>query len=347
MRVGLIWTCVTILSAVIFHGAESPPLPTDNLPLKLSLQTIPLGLDPKRAIPNDNPLTEAKVQLGRKLFFDPILSGDSTISCASCHQPGHGFAGAQRFGAGIGGRRTTRNVPSLLNRVYGKSFFWDGREASLEAQALRPIERSSEMGGTVARVVKRLQADKDYAARFQAAFADGVTAENLAKALASFERVLLLGNSRVDRFRAGEVQALTESERHGLWLYESRGRCWRCHSGPNFTDEEFHNTGVGWGKEPVDLGRYAWTKKENDRGRFKTPTLRGLPATAPYMHDGSLKTLQEVVEFYNQGGNKNPNIDPVLAPLHLSKDDVKDLVAFLKALSDSSREKGERGASAP
>jgi cytochrome c peroxidase len=143
----------------------------------------------------------------------------------------------------------------------------------------------------------------------------------------------------VDRFRAGELQALNESERHGLWLYESRGRCWRCHTGPNFTDEDFHNTGVSWGKTPIDLGRYAVTKKDADRGRFKTPTLRGLTATAPYTHDGSLTTLEEVVEFYNRGGQKNPYVDSALGPLGLSKGDVTDVVAFLKALSDSPRRK--------
>jgi cytochrome c peroxidase len=179
--------------------------------------------------------------------------------------------------------------------------------------------------------VKRLHGHKDYPALFAAAFPDGVTAANLGKALAGFERVLLRGDSRVDRFRQkGKHGGLTPSERHGLWLYESKGQCWRCHGGPNFTDEDFHNTGVSWGK--ADLGRGAVTKKEADRGKFKTPTLRGVALTAPYMHDGSLKSLEEVVEFYNRGGGANPNLDPVLGPLGLSKDEVRDLVAFLEAL---------------
>ena len=180
----------------------------------------------------------------------------------------------------------------------------------------------------------RLQENKQYVAQFQAAFSDGVTSANLARALASFERVLLTGSTRIDRFRAGEVQALNENERHGLWLYESRGRCWRCHSGPNFTDEDFHNTGVSWGKTPADTGRHEVTGHEADRGRFKTPSLRGLTATAPYMHDGSMATLTDVVEFYSRGGVNNPNLDPALAPLGLSKADARDLVAFLKALSN-------------
>jgi cytochrome c peroxidase len=190
------------------------------------------------------------------------------------------------------------------------------------------------MGSTVAGAVKRLQAHPDYPALFQIAFSDGVTAANLARALASFERTLLLGNSRLDRFRTGEVSALTENERHGLWLYESRGGCWRCHTGPNFTDEGFHNTGVGWAEKSTDAGRFMVTRKESDRGRFKTPTLRGLTTTAPYMHNGSLATLEEVVEFYNRGCVKNPNLDSAIGPLGLSREDVRDLVAFLRCLSD-------------
>jgi cytochrome c peroxidase len=334
------WFFLTILSVAMLGAGEPPVLPRDTLPAQLSLETIPLGLDRQRRVPSHNPLTEAKVQLGRSLFFDPILSADGKVSCASCHQPDHGFAGLHRLAVGIGGRQGTRNAPSLLNRAYGTAFFWDGRVATLEAQALHPIASPLEMGSAVDAAVKRLRAHKDYPARFQAAFHDGVTADNLARALASFERVLLSGDTRVDRFRAGDIRALNEHERHGLWLYESRGRCWQCHSGPNFSDEGYHNTGVSWGRAPADLGRHAVTRKETDRGRFKTPSLRGLVATAPYMHDGSLATLEEVVEFYNQGGGKNPNLDPVIAPLGLSKDDVQDVVAFLKALSKST-EKAE------
>jgi cytochrome c peroxidase len=304
------------------------------LPTKLSLTAIPRGLEADRRIPKDNALTEAKVQLGRRLFFDPILSADGTVSCATCHRPDHGFASPTQQAIGLGGRRGTRNAPSLFNRAYGTAFFWDGRSASLEDQALHPIASFQEMGASVGAAVKRLQAHKTYPAQFLAAFPEGLSAVNLAKALASFERVLLTGNTRVDRFRAGEVQALSEGERHGLWLYESRGRCWQCHSGPNFSDEGYHNTGVSWGRTPLDLGRYAITKQDADRGRFKTPTLRGLTATRPYMHDGSLATLEEVAEFYNRGGGKNPHLDPVIAPLGLSAGDVKDLAAFLKALSD-------------
>jgi cytochrome c peroxidase len=323
---------LVVLGASVLAADAPPDLPRDTLPAKLALDEVPLGLDP-RPVAKENPLTEQRARLGRRLFFDPILSADNTIACASCHQPDHGFASSDARPRGIRGQRVARRAPSLFNRAYGRAFFWDGRESTLEGQALRPIENAMEMGSSVDAVIDRLRADATYKEQFEATFADGVTATNLGRALASFERVLLRGDSAVDRFRRqGNTEALTPRERQGLWLYESKGRCWRCHSGANFTDESYHNTGVSWGKLPVDLGRFAITKKEADRGRFKTPTLRGVTLTGPYMHDGSLKSLEDVVEFYNRGGGANPNLDPSLAPLNLSKDEMCDLVAFLKAL---------------
>jgi len=323
---------LVVLGASALASDAPPDLPRDTLPAKLALNVVPLGLD-SLPVPKDNPLTEQRVRLGRRLFFDPILSADNTVACASCHQPSHGFAGLEARPRGIRGQRATRRAPSLFNRAYGTAFFWDGRESTLETQALRPIEDPAEMGSTVAAALDRLRADSTYKSQFEEAFSDGITPANLGRALASFERVLLRGDSAVDRFRrSGDTKALTEQERQGLWLYESKGRCWRCHSGANFTDEAYHNTGVSWGKDPADLGRFAVTKKEEDRGRFKTPTLRGVALTGPYMHDGSLPSLEAVVEFYNRGGGANPNLDSVLAPLNLSKDEMRNLVAFLKAL---------------
>jgi cytochrome c peroxidase len=312
---------------------KSPPAPPkDTLPEKLALDDIPLGLGP-RPVPKDSPLTEERVRLGRRLFFDPILSGDNTVACASCHDPAHGFAGSEARARGIRGQLSERRAPSLLNRAYGTAFFWDGRESTLEGQALRPIEDKKEMGSTVPAALERLRADETYKKQFEAAFPDGVTADNLARALASFERVLLRGDSRVDRFRRnGDAKALTPEERQGLWLYESKGRCWRCHSGANFTDEAYHNTGVSWANVVADRGRYALTKKDGDQGKFKTPTLRGVGLTGPYMHDGSMRTLKEVVQYYNRGASPNPHLDPALGPLGLSDQEVDDLVAFLKAL---------------
>jgi cytochrome c peroxidase len=332
-RLGFLFFGLVFCGWIGANGSEPAAPPKDTLPSTLSLQDIPLGLDANRPVPKDNALTEAKVRLGRRLFFDPILSADGAVACASCHDPAHGLAGQARLAIGIKGQQMHRNAPSLWNRAYGTSFFWDGRESSLEDQALRPIESSSEMGGTIEGAVERLRAQKEYTVLFEAAFGEGATANNLSKSLASFERVLLSGNSRVDRFRSGEVRALSDNERHGLWLYESRGGCWRCHSGPNFTDDSFHNTGVSWSERPIDLGRFTVTNKDADRGRFKTPTLRNVALTAPYMHDGSLATLEDVVDFYNRGGGKNPYLDASIAPLGLSAEEKKNLVAFLKALS--------------
>jgi cytochrome c peroxidase len=310
--------------------AAPPSVPKDSLPETLPLDATPLGLG-ARSIPANNPLTPARVALGRKLFFDPILSRDNTIACATCHQPEHGFASADARARGIGGRTGERRAPTLLNRAYGAAFFWDGRTSTLEEQALEPIENPLEMGSSVPDALARLKADADYARRFAAAFDDGVTASNLARALASFERVLVRGDSPVDRFRVrSDHDALNAAERHGLWLYESKGQCWKCHGGANFTDESFHNTGVGWGG--ADLGRHRATKKDEDRGRFKTPTLRGVSLRPPYMHDGSIPTLEAVVDFYNRGGVHNPHLDPALKPLNLSDDERRALAAFLKVL---------------
>jgi cytochrome c peroxidase len=321
-----------LITGLILRAESPSPVPRDTLPATLALDLIPLGLA-ARELPKDNPLTPQRVALGRRLFFDPILSEDNTVACASCHRPDRGFASPDGTPRGIRAQKLARRAPSLWNRAYGTAFFWDGRASSLEEQALKPIEDPREMGSSVPTALGRLKSDRRYQAEFAAAFPDGVTAANLGKALASFERVLLRGDSRVDRFRkGGDHAALTPAERHGLWLYESKAQCWRCHGGANFTDERYHNTGVGWGARPPDLGRAAVTKKDDDRGKFKTPSLRGVAKTGPYMHDGSLKTLEEVVEFYSKGGRTNPNLDPVLRPLNLTKEEVRALVAFLEAL---------------
>jgi cytochrome c peroxidase len=312
--------------AAIALGAD-PMVPADTLPPDLVVDKVPDGLGP-RSVPKDSPLTAARVALGRKLFFDPILSADNTVACASCHKPEQGFSeGKPR---GVRGQELARRAPSLFNRAYGSAFFWDGRAATLEEQALQPIANPQELGSSVEAAIKKLQASDDYTKKFKVAFDDGVTPANLGKALASFERVLLRGDTKVDHFRRGEHDIMSAEERHGMWLFESRGRCWKCHTGLNFSDESYHNTGVSWGKD--DLGRHAITKADGDRGKFKTPSLRGVSLTAPYMHDGSLKTLEEVLEFYNRGGNKNAHLDVAVQPLNLTKDELADLLAFLKTL---------------
>jgi cytochrome c peroxidase len=328
MRIALLLSAVA--SGLVFAADRPSPVPKDTLPADLPFDKVPLGLA-AIPVPADNPLTPAKVALGRKLFFDPILSGDRSVACASCHLPDRAFSGGEANSKGIGGQPTKRKAPSLLNRAYGTAYFWDGRAKSLEEQALKPIEDPTEMGAKLSEVIGRLEADKEYLGLFAKAFpGEDVSAETLAKAVASFERVLLRGDTPVDKFqKKGQRSAMTEEEIHGFWLFDSKARCWRCHGGANFTDESFRNTGVTWGK---DDGRFAVTKDEADRGKFKVPSLRGIGITGPYMHDGSLKTLADIVDFYDKGGGENPHRDPAVKPLELTAEEKKSLVAFLKTL---------------
>jgi cytochrome c peroxidase len=297
----------------------------------VDLQRFPRGLARRPPDPADNPLTPEKVALGRRLFSDPILSGDRSISCASCHVPDRGFGGSDALAVGVRGQQNRRNAPTLLNIAYSTAFFWDGRAATLEEQALQPIADPREMASSADEAVARLRAEGSYVAQFRTAFGEPVTTQNLARALASFERTLLSGDSAVDRFRFGQVSDLSENAKQGLWLFEGRGGCWRCHSGSTFTDGRFHNTGVSWGGG--DFGRFEITRRESDRGAFKTPPLRDVARTAPYMHDGSIATLEDVVRYYGKGGNPNPHLDKDLKPVDFSDADVRHLIAFLKALT--------------
>ena len=316
---------------------KQPILPADNLPeIDLSAD-IPRGLSGLPKAPANNPLTEEKVALGRKLFFDPILSENNTVSCASCHQPDHGFANPDPKAIGLHGRVGERNAPSLLNKAYASHLFWDGRAESLEEQAISPLSNPKEMGSNIQDAIDRLRNNEEYVALFTAAFDESdepaIRAETIGKAIASFERTLLIGNSGVDQFRGANYEALNESARQGMWIFESRGKCWKCHSSKTFSDQEFHNTGVGFEQADRDVGRMEFTGKTEDRFKFKTPGLRGVAQTAPYMHDGSVATLREVVEFYNRGGAPDdPLLSEEIAPLKLSEEDIENLVEFLKAL---------------
>jgi len=314
--------------------AAPPPLPRDELRDDELAGASKLGLpDPIPGLSNDERAL-ARLRLGRRLFFDPQLSADRTVSCATCHPPEHAFASPEKLPRGVGGRTCARNAPTLFNRALGTAQFFDGRAATLEAQVVMPIESHDEMATTVDEVVKRLARSAEYRALFAAAGAAEPDGATLAAALAEFVRRLIAGDSPIDRFRAAQGD-LTAVERHGLWLFESKARCWRCHAGPNFSDEQFHTTGIGVVDGVAEPGRAAITRDESDRGRFKTPTLRMVARTAPYMHDGSLATLSDVVRYYQRGGNANDHLDPLLKPLELSDDDVAALVAFLEALSRS------------
>ncbi|HKQ85200.1 MAG TPA: cytochrome c peroxidase [Candidatus Acidoferrales bacterium] len=295
---------------------------------------IPLGLDHNMPIPKDNPVTPAKIALGQRLFNDYRLSGDETVACKSCHDPQHAFSDQRMASLGIYGRHGTRRVPRLINRGYGTSFFWDGRASTLEEQVLQPIANPNEMGMTVDEVVQRIKADPSYRRDFKRAFKSQPSSQNVAQALASYVRSILSGNSPYDRYVSGDPTALTAGQQRGLELFRGKANCIACHSGPNFTDEKFHNTGIGWrGNSFDDDGRFAVTHNEADRGAFKTPTLRDVADSAPYTHQGRLSTLKDLIDFYDAGGNPNPNLDPQLHPLHLSEQEKKDVIDFLGALN--------------
>lgn len=295
---------------------------------------IPLGLNADRLnIPADNPLTAEKVELGKSLYFDPRLSVNGKISCATCHHPLAGWADPAPTSTGVSGKKGGRNSPTVINSTYMTLQFWDGRAATLEDQALGPLVNPVEMENkSVEEVVAKLSAIPGYVDLFEKAFHEKPSAKNLAQAIASFERTVLSGNSRYDRFVAGDKTALNEAEQRGMTLFMSKGNCIQCHSGPNFSDSQFHNLGVGMNQPNSDVGRAAVTKKKEDTGAFRTPTLREISKTGPYMHDGSQKTLEEVIDFYDKGGEKNPTLSPRVLPLSLTTQEKADLVSFMKAL---------------
>ena len=293
----------------------------------------PLGLDEYYPVPETNPLTRDKIELGRRLFFDPLLSANGTVACASCHQPELAFADTVAFSAGVAGRRAVRNTPSLLNRAYGKAMFFDARARTLEEAVLQPIQNPNEMDLTLDELVSRLRHRERYAEQFARVFADGVVAQNIARALASYVRTLRSGGAPIDRFLHGNRTALSSAAQVGMRLFNGRANCVACHVGPTFSDEKLHNTGVSWGAG--DVGRYAVTSDDSDRGGFKTPSLRNVALTAPYMHDGSVTTLQEVIGHYVRGGTANPLLDPEIKPLTLTGEEKRNLIAFLRSLTGS------------
>jgi len=293
----------------------------------------PLGLDPMVPVPVGNQLSDAKVQLGRELFHDPQLSIDGRVSCASCHRPDYAFAEPEAVAKGVAGRVGRRNTPTVLNSVYLTSLFWDGRAASLEEQAIAPIIAHAEMGITdVTSLVGRL--DSVYGERMRAAFGRPLTLHTIAMAIASYERTLLSGDSDFDRFEAGDREAISVAAQRGRALFFGKASCGNCHVPPLFTDLAFHNLGVGWTESgSADAGRFEATGDPEHRSTFKTPTLRDVARTAPYMHDGSLPTLRAVVEFYNLGCRPNPGVSQHVGPLNLNARQLDDLVEFLTTLN--------------
>lgn len=302
----------------------------------------PLGLPPV-PIPQDNPPTADSIALGRRIFYDVRLSADDTVSCATCHNPQLSFTDGMPRSMGIKGQRGKRNAPTVLNTAYDAALFWDGRAGSLEQQIAGPMENPVEMGQPHDVAVAKLRKIPGYQQGFTRVFGPGkITLAKLEMVVASFERTALSGNSPFDRYLyRDEKTAMNASAIRGLAIFtdKKRGNCSTCHvigeTYSLFTDGKFHNLGVGMdlNGQLTDLGRYTQTKVDADKGAFKTPSLRNVAQTAPYMHDGSLKTLKDVVEFYKGGGNSNPHLDPEIKELKLSAQDKADLVEFLKSLT--------------
>lgn len=312
----------------------------------------PLGL-PALKSPGNAGLTENQIALGRRLFNEKMISSDGTVSCASCHNPELHFTDGLTVAKGVGGQLGARNSPTVLNAAFNSSQFWDGRAATLEEQAGIPIAAPNEMNMKHEACVERLSADVSYRAQFEKVYGPGpVTMGRVLKAIAAFERTLLSGNSAFDRYRyGGDRNALSPEAVRGMQIFMDtrRGNCSTCHtigeSYALFTDGKFHNVGAGMNAsgELTDPGRFARTKIESDRGAFRTPSLRNVAKTAPYMHDGSLKTLEEVIAFYIGGGNSNPQLDPEIRPIGLSARDRSDLIAFLESLTgETPRDAGSK-----
>ena len=291
-----------------------------------SLQ-LPLGLKPDSLrIPEDNPLAKDKIKLGRLLFFDARLSVNDSVACATCHVPEKAFTDNSRVATGINGGQGTRNAPTVINRISGSEQFRDGRAATLEEQVKGPLISPLEMGmPDHAAVINKVKNITGYRVLFERAFGREPTIDDLARAIASFERTIVSGNSRWDQFVAGDAAALTEAEKRGLAVFLGKGRCQQCHSGWNFTDEKYHNVGIGWDLPEPDLGRFQVTNNENDRGAFRTPTLREVGLTGPYMHDGRFDTLEQVVDYYSSGVIANPYLDVEMRRSNLSLEETLEL----------------------
>lgn len=306
----------------------------------LSRASSLVPLPPAPPVPSGNLMTKDKIELGKRLFFDPRLSVNGSISCAFCHVPAAGYADPKPVSFGVGGKKGGRNAPAVLNAAYFPLQFWDGRAGSLEEQAIGPLTNPVEMANPDYRtIVLRLRRIREYRIRFARVYGGQVTIDHVAQAISAFERTLVTPGSPYDRYLMGDRNALTASQKRGLDLFRGKARCAICHNGALLSDFGYHNLGVPQtGPLRVDVGRYAVTHDPSDKGKFRTPTLRNVALTAPYMHDGALHTLGDVVDFYNRGGGKTSFAkDSLIVPLHLKTSEKKDLINFLKSLTGESR----------
>ena len=326
------WRCIVGLTSLIFFIG----LTVSNAQTDFEL-TLPLGLERESlVIPKDNPLTVEKVQLGKLLFFDKRLSANDTIACASCHMPALVFTDGQPVSTGIHRQQGGRSAPAAVNRAFSSAQFWDGRAETLEDQSVGPFANHIEHGfNNHNELVVKVNSIAGYYPLFEQAFGPmSITVELIGKAIASFQRTLLSGNSAYDQFGlGGNEAALSSNAQNGFRVFVGKGQCLRCHFGFNFTDERFHNLGVDWDTDHIDVGRYGVTKTPKDLGAFKTPTLREIVQTAPYMHNGRFATLRQVIDFYDRGGVPNPHLDPAIKPLRLTKQEKEDLIEFLHSLN--------------
>ncbi len=318
--VRILFLGVALIATASNLAAQTPPKP-------------PLGLPPV-PWPADNPYSPARVELGRYLFFDPRLSANGTISCATCHPPQHAFAGGDPAPLGASGKPLRRRAPTVINRAYGRSQFYDGRAATLEAQTLGPLRDPDEMASTPQAAAEAISKIAGYGPLFERAFGDPrISYDRITKAIASFERTILSGNSPYDRYLNGDKQALSPQAKRGLTIFERTGECSECHNGPNLTNEKFASLGIGPDQVPADLGLGGISGKRRDDGKFKVSSLREVALTGPYMHDRRFKTLDDVLEFYRKGGKPGPHLDSRIAPFFLDAPATADLNAFLESLS--------------
>jgi cytochrome c peroxidase len=335
------WLLLAGVAGSAALAAEPPASAPDEQPgitieMLDALTRLPGDLGPLPAVPvpADNPQSEEKIELGRMLFFDKGLSLDRAQSCASCHDPELAFGDGRVRAQGFKGKELPRHSPSILNAAYNPVQFWDGRASTLEQQAEGPLLAAAEMSMlSEGRLVRRVQAVPEYRQRFRAVFGEGPTLKNVTRAIAAFERTLVTPHGRFDRYLRGDKGALSDGEKRGLILFIGKAACSQCHKGPNLTDNRFHRLGLAAGRGPRDVGRLAVTGKESDRGSFKTPTLRNCVLTAPYMHDGSLPTLSDVIDFYDRGGDVARGKSPLIKRLDLSAQEKADLLAFLQSLT--------------
>jgi cytochrome c peroxidase len=282
--------------------------------------------------PADNPYTPEKAALGKMLFFDTRLSRDKNLSCASCHNPSFGWEVPFDKAIGAGGKPLGRHAPTALNQAWSKNLFWDGRAPTLEAQARGPIEAAVEMDLPMATAVSRLKAVQGYVAAFDKAFPkEGLTETTILKAIATFERTIVTGDTPFDRWMRGDAKAMTPEAKRGFALFDGKARCSACHTGWNFTDDKFHDIGLA----TADPGRMGITKRAGEQFAFKTPGLREIAARAPYMHHGALPTLEAVVGHYIGGGQPRPTRSPLMQPIALTAQEMQDLLAFLRSLSSA------------